>query len=215
VGKPLQHTNITIDKSRVGEDSLDGEICVWGPQIMMGYYNKPQLTREVMMPEKWNGFPGIRTGDRGWFDEDGFLHITGRFKDEYKLANGKYVHPESIENEIKLLAYVANAMVYGEGKEYNVAVIVPDLAGLKANPETKGWVKDTLEETLQNQDLKDYLSNNIMAYVRKSFGGYEVPRKFLFTAEDFTVVNSMLTQTMKLKRANVLQKYKEQLLALY
>ncbi len=92
-----------IDRSRVGEDSPDGEICVYGPQIMMGYYNKPGLNGEVMMPDRWNGFTGIRTGDRGWFDEDGFLHITGRFKDEYKLANGKYVHPESIENEIKLL----------------------------------------------------------------------------------------------------------------
>ena len=215
VGKPLPHTHVVIDKSRVGEDSLDGEICVYGPQIMMGYYNKPRLNEEVMMPDKWNGFTGIRTGDRGWFDEDGFLRITGRFKDEYKLANGKYVHPESIENEIKMLHQVANAMVYGEGREYNVAVIVPDLAGLKADPETKAWIKDTLEETLQSEDLKDYLAKLIMAHVRKSFGGYEVPQKFLFTAEDFTVANSMLTQTMKLRRANVLNKYKDQLLALY
>jgi long-chain acyl-CoA synthetase len=215
VGKPLKHTNVVIDKSRVGDDSPDGEICAYGPQVMMGYFNKPGLNEEFMMPDKWNGFTGIRTGDRGWFDEEGFLHITGRFKDEYKLANGKYVHPESVENEIKLLRYVANAMVYGEGREYNVAVIVPDFTALKADPETKGWCKDTLEETLHSQDLKDYLTKNIMEYVRKSFGGYEVPQKFLFIAEDFTVVNGMLTQTMKLKRANVLVKYKEQLLALY
>lgn len=215
VGKPLPHTHVMIDKSRVGEDSFDGEICVYGPQIMMGYHNKPQLNAEVMMPDKWNGFPGIRTGDRGWFDEDGFLHITGRFKDEYKLANGKYVHPESIENEIKILHHVANAMVYGEGRDYNVAVIVPEFTALKADPETKGWVRDTLEETLQSEDLRDYLSNLIIAHVRTSFGGYEVPRKFLFSAEDFTVANSMLTQTMKLKRTNVLKNFKEQLLALY
>lgn len=215
VGKPLPHTRVVIDKSRVGEDSPDGEICVWGPQIMMGYYNKPKLNAEVMMPDKWNGFTGIRTGDRGWFDEDGFLHITGRFKDEYKLANGKYVHPESIENEIKLLHPVANAMVYGEGRDYNVAVIVPDLAALKADPETKAWARDTLEETLKGAEVKDYLSKLIIAHVRKSFGGYEVPQKFLFTAEDFTVANSMLTQTMKLKRANVLKRYKDQLVALY
>ena len=195
--------------------ALDGEICVYGPQVMMGYYNKPALNQEVMMPERWNGFAGIRTGDRGWFDDEGFLHITGRFKDEYKLANGKYVHPESIENEIKLLPYVSNALIYGEGKEYNVAVIVPDFAELKAYSNTKEWIKDTLEETLQSEALKDYLAANIMAYARKSFGGYEVPQKFLFIAEDFTVNNGMLTQTMKLKRANVMKKYKEQLLALY
>jgi long-chain acyl-CoA synthetase len=204
-----------IDKSRVGEDSPDGEICVYGPQIMMGYYNKPKLNAEVMMPDKWNGFSGIRTGDRGWFDEDGFLHITGRFKDEFKLANGKYVHPESIENEIKILHQVTNAMIYGEGKDYNVAVIVPDFAALKADPEIKEWIRETLVETLQSEEVKDHLSRLIIAHVRKSFGGYEVPQKFLFTAEDFTVANSMLTQTMKLKRANVLKEYKDQLLALY
>ncbi|MDQ5986173.1 MAG: Long-chain-fatty-acid--CoA ligase FadD15 [Syntrophus sp. SKADARSKE-3] len=215
VGKTAQNTHIIIDKSRVGEDSPDGEICVYGPQIMMGYYNKPDLNREVMMPDKWNGFAGIRTGDRGWFDEDGFLRITGRFKDEYKLENGKYVHPESIENEIKLLPCVANALIYGEGRQYNVAVIVPDIAALKADPETRGWAKDTLEETVKSEDLKNHLSQQIIAHVRKSFGGYEVPQKFLYITEDFTVANSMLTQTMKLKRANVLAKYKDQLLALY
>jgi long-chain acyl-CoA synthetase len=108
VGKPFKDTNVVIDKSRVGEDSPDGEIVVYGAQVMQGYHNKPEATKDAMMPDTWNGFPGIRTGDRGWLDEDGYLHITGRFKDEYKLENGKYVHPESIENDIKLLRYVSN-----------------------------------------------------------------------------------------------------------
>jgi long-chain acyl-CoA synthetase len=78
------------------------------------------------------------------------LHITGRFKDEYKLANGKYVHPESIENEMKLMPWGRQTtIIYGEGKEFNVAVVVPDFAALKADPATQAWVKDTLEETLQ------------------------------------------------------------------
>jgi len=205
VGRPIQHTHVVIDKSRVEKDSIDGEICEYGTQIMMGYYNKPKLNEEVMLPDKWNGFAGIRTGDRGWFDEEGFLRITGRFKDEYKLANGKYVHPESLENEIKLMRSVANAMIYGEGRDYNVAVIVPDFAELKADPATQAWVKDTPEETLRSEDLKNHLAKNIIEYVRKSFGGYEVPQKFLFIAEDFTVTNGMLTQTMKLKRSNVLK----------
>jgi len=215
VGKPIKHTHVLIDKSRVEADSPDGEICVYGPQVMMGYYNKPRLNEEVMLPDKWNGFPGIRTGDRGWFDEEGFLHITGRFKDEYKLANGKYVHPESIENEIRLLPSVANAIVYGDGREYNVAIIVPDLAALKADPNTAAWVKDTLEEAIKNEDLKNYLAAEITAFLRKSFGGYEVPKKYLFIAEDFTVNNGLLTQTMKLKRSNVMKKYGEQLQSLY
>ena len=215
VGKVAKNMHVVIDKSRVGKDSNDGEIIAYGPHVMMGYHHKPQQTAEVMMPDTWNGFPGIRTGDRGWLDEEGYLHITGRFKDEYKLANGKYVHPEGIENEIKLLRYILNVILYGDGKDYNVAIIVPDFAALKADPNARAWLKDTLEESLKSKDLQDYLSKDIVAHLRKTYGGYEVPQKFLFIAEDFTADNGMLTQTMKLKRVNVMKKYGEMLEALY
>jgi long-chain acyl-CoA synthetase len=215
VGKVVPNMHVVIDKSRVGEDSLDGEICAYGAHVMMGYHKKPQQTAEIMMPDKWNGFPGIRTGDRGWIDEEGYLHITGRFKDEYKLANGKYVHPEGIENEIKLLRYVLNVLLYGDGKDYNVAIVVPDFAALKADANTKAFMKDTLEESLKNKDLQDYLSKDITTHLRKTYGGYEVPQKFLFIAEDFTADNGMLTQTMKLKRNNVMKKYGDMIKSLY
>lgn len=215
VGKVVKNMHVVIDKSRVGEDSPDGEIIAYGAHVMMGYYNKPEQTAEVMMPDKWNGFPGIRTGDRGWIDEEGYLHITGRFKDEYKLANGKYVHPEGIENEAKLIRWILNIMLYGDGKDYNVAIVVPDFAALQAEPNIKPLLKDTLEESLKDKALTDFLSNEISTYLRKTYGGYEVPQKYLFVAEDFTVHNGMLTQTMKLKRPVVLKKYGEQLQALY
>ena len=215
VGKVVKNMHVVIDKSRVGEDSKDGEIIVYGPHVMMGYLNKPKQTAEIMMPDKWNGFAGIRTGDRGWIDEEGYLHITGRFKDEYKLANGKYVHPEGIENEIKLLRYVLNVMLYGDGKDYNVAIVVPDFAALQADPNIKPLLKATLEESLKEKALQDYLSKDIVAHLRKTYGGYEVPQRFLFIAEDFTVDSGLITQTMKLKRINVMKKYGEQLQALY
>ncbi|MEE9910493.1 MAG: AMP-dependent synthetase/ligase [Deltaproteobacteria bacterium] len=215
VGKVAKNMHVVIDKSRVGAESLDGEIIAYGPHVMMGYHNKPQQTAEVMMPDTWNGFPGVRTGDRGWIDEEGYLHITGRFKDEYKLANGKYVHPEGIENEVKLLRYVLNVMLYGDGKDYNVAVVVPDFAALQADPNIKPLLKSTLEESLKEKALQDYLSKDITAHLRKTYGGYEVPQKFLFIAEDFTVDNGMLTQTMKLKRPFVMKKYGERIQNLY
>lgn len=215
VGKVVKNMHVVIDKSRVGEDSPDGEIIAYGAHVMMGYYNKPEQTAEVIMPDKWNGFPGIRTGDRGWIDEEGYLHITGRFKDEYKLANGKYVHPEGIENEAKLIRWILNIMLYGDGKDYNVAIVVPDFAALQAEANIKPLLKDTLEESLKDKALTDFLSKEISTYLRKTYGGYEVPQKYLFVAEDFTVDNGMLTQTMKLKRPIVLKKYGEQLQALY
>ena len=215
VGKVAKNMHIVIDKSRVGEESLDGEIIVYGPHVMMGYHNKPQQTAEVMMPDKWNGFSGVRTGDRGWIDDEGYLHITGRFKDEYKLANGKYVHPEGIENEVKLLRYVLNVMLYGDGKDYNVAVVVPDFAALQADANIKPLLKETLEASLKEKAVQDYLSKDIVQHLRKTYGGYEVPQKFLFIADDFTVDNGMLTQTMKLKRTFVMKKYGEKIQSLY
>lgn len=215
VGKPCPGMHVVIDRSRVGEDSPDGEIVAYGAHVMQGYHNKPEATAEVMTPDTWMGFPGVRTGDRGWLDEDGFLHITGRFKDEYKLSNGKYVHPEAIELEIKLLRYVANVILYGEGREYNVALVVPDFQALKANPDTAAWAGGSAEETVKAPELAAYLTGAINAHLRKTFGGYEIPKKYLFVHEDFTLENGMITQTMKLIRRNVMKKYGEALQALY
>ncbi|HNY65049.1 MAG TPA: AMP-dependent synthetase/ligase [Deltaproteobacteria bacterium] len=215
VGKAVPGMHLVIDKSRVGEDSPDGEIIAYGAHVMQGYHNKPEATAEVMTEDTWNGFRGVRTGDRGWIDEDGFLHITGRFKDEYKLSNGKYVHPEAIELEIKLLRFVANTILYGDGKEYNVALVVPDFQALKLDPKTAQWCQGTPEEAVKNPELTDYLSKAITDHLKKSFGGYEIPQKYLFIHEDFTLENGMLTQTMKLIRRNVMKKYGEMLQALY
>jgi len=134
---------------------------------MQGYHNKPAITKEAMMPDTWNGFPGVRTGDRGWLDEEGYLHITGRFKDEYKLENGKYVHPESIEGEIKLIPCVSNALIYGEGRLYNVALIVPDFAALKTDPKTAAWAQGTPAETIANKECTDFISQQITGHLRK------------------------------------------------
>ncbi|MFZ1982570.1 MAG: hypothetical protein WAU61_14800, partial [Smithella sp.] len=92
---------------------------------------------------------------------------------------------------------------------------VPDFAALKADQNINPLLKDTLEESLKSKDLQDYLSKDIVTHLRKTYGGYEVPQKFLFIAEDFTTDNGMLTQTMKLKRVNVMKKYGEMLQALY
>lgn len=217
VGKPIKYTKVYIDKSRVGSQSEDGEIVCFGPQNMQGYHNKPDKTAEVMM--EMNGMKGVRTGDRGRLDDEGFLFITGRFKEEYKLTNGKYIHPESIEREIKMLPWILNTMIYGAGKPFNVALIVPDFKALEKVAEDLNLSVNTQElfvvENPAGQKLKELLSLEIQNHLRKTFGGYEIPKKFIFIKEDFTVDNEMLTQTLKLKRRAVLAKYVGQLEALY
>ncbi|MFX1237101.1 MAG: AMP-dependent synthetase/ligase [Promethearchaeota archaeon] len=214
VGRPIENVTIVIDKSLVGEDSKDGEIICYGPNIMQGYHNKPAQTANTMVEDPVLG-KGVRTGDRGWLDEDGYLHITGRFKEEYKLENGKYVHPASIEEEIKLSPLIANVMVYGDGKPYNVCIIVPDPDMLGVSAKEMGFNEKSTKELIKDPKIQELLIQSVENQLKNVFAGYEIPKKFLFIAEEFTLENGMLTQTMKLKRRNVLQKYGDQLNALY
>ncbi|WP_371803756.1 long-chain fatty acid--CoA ligase [Candidatus Lokiarchaeum ossiferum] len=213
VGKPIEKVKIVIDKSVVEEGAKDGEILVYGPNIMHGYHNKPEQTAAIMVEDE-NGNKGVRTGDRGRIDEDGFLFITGRIKNEYKLLNGKYVHPASIEQYIKLLPWVANVMLYGDGRAYNVCLIVLDREYLAHYKKQENLPEDV--DTLMNsQEIREMVKEEIKAHMKGKFGGYEIPKKFQFLAEDFTLENGMLTQTMKLKRKNVLQKYQSMINTMY
>lgn len=209
VGKVLPGQRVEIDKSVSEEGADDGEIIVYGPNVMKGYHNKPEETAAVLMPDG-----GFRTGDRGRFDEDGFLWITGRIKEQYKLSNGKYVFPAVIEEEIKLIPEVANAMVYGDGKPYNICLILPDFEVAKRWAAAQGVSADP-DDLLANDDFKAALTKSIKDHLKDTFGGYEIPEKYLFLKEDFTVENKMLTQTMKLKRRVVIDNYADQIEKLY
>lgn len=215
VGKCVENMHVKIDRSLTGEDSEDGEIIAYGAHVMMGYHNKPKLTSEVMVKDNWNGFPGIRTGDQGHLTSDGFLHITGRFKDEYKLSNGKYIHPESIETDIKLLRNIANAFVWGDGRAYNIAVIVPDFAAMKKDDRISKWAQGSPQEVVKNKKFQGFLSGEIKGHLQKSYRGYEIPQQFIFSSEDFTLENGLVTQTMKLKRNAALNTYLKEIEKLY
>jgi len=209
VGPFMGMSTIKIDKSAVGEESTDGEIIIYGPNVMQGYHNKPDATKAVMTPDG-----GFRTGDRGRLDEEGFLFITGRLKEQFKLENGKYVFPASIEEDIKLNHYVENAMIYGEGREFNVCLIIPDFAALDKWAEKNNLPKDR-KELLKKDETKKFLENEIVNQLKANYGSYEIPRKFIFIDEPFSLENGMLTQTMKLKRRVVFEKYQGQIDALY
>lgn len=217
VGKPINKTKVVIDRSRTGETGDDGEILCFGPQCMIGYHNKPEQTKEVIV--EMNGMRGVRTGDRGRLDDDGFLFITGRFKEEYKLANGKYVHPDTIEREMKILPWVLNAVVTGAGHEYNVGLIVPDMNVLKRVAEEMNLSVDPKDlfdsANSEGRKFKELLTAEVQNHLKKIVGSYEIPRKFEFIMEDFTLDNGMLTQTMKLKRRVVMEKYGDRLESLY
>jgi len=209
VGPAMDKCKIVIDKSVVGPDAKDGEIIIYGPNVMQGYYNKPEATAAVMTADG-----GFRTGDRGRLDEDGFLFITGRLKEQFKLENGKYVFPVAIEEDIKLNHYIENAMIYGEGKEFNVCLIIPDFAVLDKWAEKNNLPKDH-EQLLKLDEVKSFLTNEVNSSLSGKYATYEMPKKLIFISEAFTLANGTLTQTMKLKRRIVFEKYKDQIAASY
>ncbi|MGV8081769.1 MAG: AMP-dependent synthetase/ligase [Syntrophales bacterium] len=209
VGQAVNKTKIVIDSSVVEPGAADGEIVAYGPNIMKGYHNKPDATREVLMPDG-----GLRTGDRGRLDKDGFLYITGRIKEQYKLENGKFVFPAALEEDICLVPWVANCVIYGENRPYNVCLVVPEFPALQRWAEQKGLPADEGALT-KSAEVKDFIAGEITSALKGKYGGYEIPKKFLLLRENFTLDNGMLTQTMKLKRRVVLKTYMDDIEALY
>ena len=209
VGQVIDKVKVVIDQSVVEPGAKDGEIVVYGPNVMKGYHNKPEATKQIMTPDG-----GVRTGDRGRFDKDGFMWITGRIKEQYKLENGKYVFPAAIEEDICLNHYVQSALVCGAGKEYNICMIVPDFLALKSYAEKNNLPTD-IQTLVARQDIQTMITTEILDALKMKYGSYEIPRKFIFLSEPFTLENGMITQTMKLKRPVIMEKYQSQIENMY
>lgn len=205
VGKAISRVRIEIDTHVTG-DAENGEIIVHGPCVMQGYHNRSKETGEVLRPDR-----GLRTGDMGRLDADGYLFITGRIKEQYKLENGKYVVPSPLEESLKLSPFIANVMLYGHNKPHNVALVVADMDSIKkwasANNHTLGAIE-------QDSAVHELLAAEL-ARCGASFKGFERPAAFAVISEDFSVENGMLTPKLSLKRRKVLEKYGALLEALY
>jgi long-chain acyl-CoA synthetase len=208
VGKPIPGMSIKLDEQAVGAAPGEGEIIIYGTGVMAGYYNQPQATRDAMTADG-----GLRSGDLGRVDQDGYLFITGRVKELYKLENGRYVAPAPLEEKLQLSPYIAQTLVYGSDRPHNVALIVPDMAALQGWAATHG-VPDATPALLEDGRTRELIRKEIEACSR-DFKGYEAIREFVLSAEELTTQNDMLTPTLKLKRRNVIAKYGPRLEALY
>ncbi len=208
VGKPLPGITIKLDKEFASGDPEVGEILVYGHGVMNGYHNQPEDTAKVMTADG-----GLRTGDLGKLDKDGFLFITGRVKELYKLENGKYVAPAPMEEQITLSRYIAQAMIFGSDKPYNVALIVPDMTALDEWAKENG-LTGTNGTLLEDAKVKKLYATELER-LSSEFKGYERVKSFKLIAQPFTTADDLLTPTLKLKRRNVIKKYQPQLDALY
>lgn len=208
VGKPIPGVDVRIDKTAPGSSGEDGEIVIYGTGVMAGYHNLPDVTAACLTPDG-----GLRSGDLGHIDKDGFLFITGRVKELYKLANGRYVAPAPLEEKLQLSPFILHALVYGDNQPHNVALIVPDMAALKAWAENHGLPTDP--HALLSEPRTHELVRKEIESCSRDFKGFESVLKFVLSQEEFTTQNGMLTPTLKVKRRNVLAKYEGQLKALY
>jgi long-chain acyl-CoA synthetase len=206
VGMPIPGVTIELDHAAPGGDADVGEIILHGHCVMQGYYNRPDETKAALTA---NG--GLRTGDLGRVDKDGFLTITGRVKELYKLENGKYIAPAPLEEQITLSPFIAQAMVHGADKPYNVALLVPDRPALANWAEQNGVGADKL---LDDDRVKKLFADEL-ARQSSEWKGFERVRKFALLSEDFTTANDMLTPTLKVKRRNVLKRYGDRIQSLY
>lgn len=209
VGRAIDKVKVVIDRSVVEEGATDGEIVAYGPNVMKGYHNKPEATAEVITKDG-----GMRTGDRGRLDKDGYLFITGRIKEQYKLENGKFVFPSSLEEDIRLIPYIENAMIYGENRPYNVCIIIPDFQVLAKYAKDHGLPADP-KQLIKSKEVQDLISSEVNNALKGKYGGYEIPKKFLLLSEDFSVDDGTLTQTLKVKRRVVLKRLQDQIDTLY
>lgn len=207
VGKPIPGVRIEIDRE-VTEDPKHGEIIVSGHNVMQGYHGLEEANAEVFVEGG-----GFRTGDMGYIDDDGFLYITGRIKEQYKLENGKYVVPAPLEDQLQLSMFVNQAFVYGMNKPFNVALIVPDADALEAWARENG-IEGDLATLVEHERAASLMREQVDKY-SGDFKQFEKIKKFAVIAEEFTVENGMLTPKMSVKRRVVLERWDEKLQGLY
>ena len=185
----------------------DGEILVSGENVMNGYWNDPDATSKTLI----NGW--IHTGDIGEFDEENYLKITDRKKDILVNAGGDNISPSRVEAKLDIEPEIAQSMLYGDFKNYLVAVIVPD------KDFAINWAKDnsknqSFESIVKDEDFKKEI-NEVVNKVNKNLSVIEHVRKFILIDHEFTIENSMMTPSMKVRRFVVKNKYGEELEKLY
>lgn len=208
VGRAIPDVRVELDTKAGGEEGI-GEIVVYGPNVMQGYYNLPEQDAAVFTDDR-----GFRTGDLGSLDEDGFLFIRGRIKEQYKLENGKYVVPTPIEEQLALSGFVESIMVYGEQRPYNVAIIVPDRLALTSWAEAQGLDTSDYAALLKNDEVRELFSAEIKRY-SDPIKGYERVRGFALGAEEWTPESGFLTPSLKVKRRAVLAAFGQELEDMY
>lgn len=188
----------------------DGEILSRGPNVMKGYYNKPEETSQSVDKLGW-----LHTGDLGHIDAQGYIKITGRKKELFKTANGKYVAPVPIEQAIASTNKLVDmAMVVAEGKNFTTCLIFPDFENLEAVKKELGCESMNNDAFLSSAEALDYVKKTLDE-VNAKLNHWEQVQKFAIAKTPITVEGGQLTPTMKIRRHIVSEKFRQEIDSMY
>lgn len=220
VGTPLPCVEFKlVDIPDMGYTSKDlpdprGEICIRGPACFSGYYKDQEKTRETIDSEGW-----VHTGDVGRWDNQGRLYIIDRKKHLFKLAQGEYIAPERVENVLLRSDFISQAFIYGNSLENaTIAIIVPNSDRLLSWARSQRLKSEDINELCKDQKVKSLYATELESFGKtgsRLLTGIELPRAILLESSPFSIENSLLTSTFKIKRADVTRKYKDILEQLY
>jgi long-chain acyl-CoA synthetase len=188
----------------------DGEILARGPNVMIGYYNKPEATREVLEPDGW-----FHTGDVGQIDADGFLAITDRKKDLIVTSGGKKVAPQPIETRLKAHPLVAEAMLIGERRKYPAILIVPDFEALDRRLRELGRPEEIDRRALVARPDVLALYQELVDGINRDLAQFERIKKIGLLPREFAIATGELTPTLKVRRKTVAETWKDLIEELY
>ena len=212
VGRPLRgvkveilHDNDALDKS----DERCGEIVVSGVSVMKEYLNAPEATAG-MLDEQGR----LHTGDMGYLDDAGALWITGRVKEQYKLENGKYVVPTALEEKINNVPNINISVIFGSGKPYNIALILPSPEFVEKFRKENHLEKCSNDELASNEAFRKAISKDLQTACA-DFRGYEKPQKFAVILDEFTIQNGLLSPALKIRRREIEKRYADVIADLY
>jgi long-chain acyl-CoA synthetase len=201
VGRPIPGVEVRI--------ADDGEILVRGPNVMLGYYRRPEETAAAFTADGW-----LRTGDVGTLDADGYLVITDRKKDLIKTSGGKYVAPQALENRLVASPLIAQAVVVGDQRKFPVALIVPQFDALRRYAEERGISAPDAHHLCAHPAIHRLYEEEVERLMA-DFSPYERVKKIALLERELTIADGELTPTLKVRRRIVEEKYRDVIERLY
>lgn len=202
VGEPLPGVEVKLAE--------DGEILTRGHHVMKGYYNNPEKTAEALTDDGW-----FHTGDIGEITEEGFLRITDRKKDLFKLSTGKYVMPQPLENRLSAHPLIAQAVVVGPGRKYCGVLLFVDRDALRIYASANGLGVDIpLERLLQHPKILARYKE-LIDLANEGMDHWSTVKHFKLVSDELTIENGLLTPTLKIKRKKVYEQFGEVIDSIY